>query len=221
MPKHYTILDKTNSRNLIFKIAIVFFVVCMTIASLNMSTAYAKSLKYVTPDKQEIYEENIEIEYLVPYSKVQKVIEEIEKMPDWVWDKFIIDGGSVELVNFIDREIDIEGHENDIVIGYYDLMNNIELDVNNEGIEKATLHEFGHYIDMSVFNHISASEKFQNIYRNERDSFLDYTKNDYATADIAEYFAEAFQKFYESELSSQNLYTYCPDTWSFIHALVN
>lgn len=223
MRTNYTIIDRINSRHLIFKSAIVFFVVCMTFASVRVSTVYAQSLKFVNPDKQKVYEEKIELEYLVSYSNVTKVIDEIEKMPRWIWEKFINDEGTIRLVNFIDFKSPIKGHENDLIVGLYHedpLTRYISLDVNNDGVE-STLHEFGHYIDLGVNNHVSVSNEFQNIYNREKEKFFEYTKNDYATSDVSEYFAEAFQQLYKSDLSSQNLYTYCPDTWIFIDNLLN
>lgn len=223
MRTHYTILDRINSRDLIFKTAIVFLIACMTLSSIMVSTAYAKSLKFVNSDNQKVYEEKIELEYLVSYSNVTKVIDEIEKLPKWIWEKFINDEGTIKLVNFIDFRSPIKGHENDLIVGLYHqdkLQIYISLDVNNGGVE-STLHEFGHYFDRKIKDNISLSNEFQNIYNRERQNFFAYTKNDYATADVSEYFAEAFQQLYKSDLTSQNLYTYCPDTWIFINNLVN
>lgn len=230
MRTNYTTFNKSNTRYLnIQKIVIVFFVVCMTFASIHVNKVYAEAIKehtesliYSNPDLKQTYEKYIRAEGILPYSYIRGVIENIEKMPDWVWTRFI-EHGTVDLVKYIDVKSDIPGFEDSLTIGLYwenPASRKIKIDWSDHGVENATLHEFGHYVDIGVYNSISSTEEFQNIYNLEKNYFYIMSHNKYAVSTVTEYFAEAFQFFYDSDESEKSLREHCPETWNFIYELM-
>ena len=85
-------------------------------------------------------------------------------------------------------------------------------------IDKALLHEMGHYVDLRA-DYSSQSVEFSNIYLAEREKLFEVNKtDDYAQTSEEEYFAEAFQQIMKRP---DMISVATPNTFNYIANIIN
>lgn len=157
--------------------------------------------------------------YGVAYQKdVRALKEQISMLPEWVMNAYQKEGNRVYLSGVPLDRIAQNEEENKITLGLHQRRNNgSKIWVLNtaQGIEKAPLHEFGHFID-HYFWKTSDRADFQECYEHEKDIFFGLDGNEHHISNPAEFFAESVSWYIKNP---EMLQEFCPQTYDYIRVI--
>ena len=85
-------------------------------------------------------------------------------------------------------------------------------------INSATIHEFGHFIDINLLGYVSSSDEFKQIYNEEKDKFQVESFDGWYKTSSTEYFAEVFS---ESILNPTRCKNSAPKSYAFVQNKIN
>jgi diphthamide synthase subunit DPH2 len=146
----------------------------------------------------------------------EKVWEAYDKLPDNV--KEMLDDESYSIYVVDPLESIVEGY---ITLGKtFFRFGVIQISNTDIWVERTTLHEIGHVIDdESAFTFISRSNKFKEIYQEEKDAFryVVVDNYEYCVSSELEYFAQAFSEYI---INPEGLKMFTPRTYEFIDRCV-
>lgn len=146
----------------------------------------------------------------------EKVWEAYDKLPDNV--KEMLDDESYSIYVVDPLESIVEGY---ITLGKtFFRFGVIQISNTDIWVERTTLHEIGHVIDdESAFTFISHSNKFKEIYQEEKDAFryVVVDNYEYCVSSELEYFAQAFSEYI---INPEGLKMFTPKTYEFIDRCV-
>ena len=184
---------------------------------------------FITQEQNRVYTTESYNELIFIYGEAKKndiraLQKELSKAPEWLIEDFISNNGRIYLTSIPIGKL----QENYIVENDDDYANTIGLFVKRKGtlktwiynspltIEKAALHELGHYLDWH-FGHSSKSSSFLMIFEQEKLAFLEIDDNTYHISTAAEYFAACFKWYLNNP---RLLKRKCPQTHSFFGDIV-
>jgi hypothetical protein len=81
------------------------------------------------------------------------------------------------------------------------------------------VHEVGHAVDYILFNNVSSSKEFSEIFKTEAEKFFNKTGQEYYKQNALEYFAETFNYYYYGYDTRRYLNDKAPQTYKFIKNL--
>lgn len=168
------------------------------------------------------YNDYISVYGEVGRNDINALKKELSKIPDWLMDEYVNDGGRVYLTSIPIREIQENYNEeydgSYTVIGLHTVGNGIVktwVYSTPQSIAAASLHEFGHYYDW-YSDSISETEAFLAIYEHEKHSFFEIDGGKYHISTAQEYFASCFHWYLNSP---RCLKRQCRQTYDFFSEL--
>lgn len=142
----------------------------------------------------------------------------LEKVPENIKEKLENEGWNIHITNKnLADEFKVEGYDKISGLTVYE-EKNIYVEARSTAIKSSLIHEIGHAIDSSS-GFISQNNDFNDIYKNEQNSFVESGNEDssYGTTSNIEYFAESFNQFIQYP-QQQNENT--PETFKYMENLV-
>lgn len=99
------------------------------------------------------------------------------------------------------------------------IYNSVIVRVDEKYKESTEIHEVGHAVDSRLFDNISSTDRFKEIFDKEGVQFFNKARDEYYLQNSIEYFAEVFNYYYYGYDSRKYLKERAPLTYKFIKEL--
>lgn len=168
------------------------------------------------------YNEYITIDGEAKYADMVNLQKQLDQLPQWVLDTYINEGGIIIVSSYkkayTENGVAVEQDSQEVVGTFSKNAPGLAIWLYNSenNIEKATLHEFGHFVDYH-FNTVSETDQFLICFENEKAVFLNLDGNTYHISSESEYFAACFKWYL---VNPGALKKACPQTYEFFNGLM-
>ena len=185
------------------------------VVSNNNSTSNTNTNTSTSSEKNTIINNILTTEGKVTSAEKTAIKENLNKLPLNLL-KAVQDSGLKVLLTTKDVKTYYNYSFSGTMTGLFDPMaGKIYISSNVTHINKSTVHEFGHALDLLIgkSNYISLSKEWNNIYKAE----LNTASGSYYKANAQEYFADSFNRYIENPSA---LKTSAPKTYAYINSAI-
>ena len=186
------------------------------VVSTNNSTSNTTTSTSTNSEKNTIINNILTTEGNVTSAEITAIKNNLNKLPLNLL-KAVQDTGLKVLLTTKDVKTYYNSSFSGTMTGLFDPMaGKIYISSNVSHINKSTVHEFGHALDLLVgkSNYISLSKEWNDIYIAESNT----ASGSYYKSNAQEYFADAFDRYIESP---STLKSSAPKTYAYIHSAIN
>ena len=155
----------------------------------------------------------------VPQYLINKLNDRLGLIPSKLMDMFTSKGYKIILTSYSIGLKHCHPAENISIAGLFEPNEKIiYISARESAINGATLHEFGHFIDVELLGFNSQKSDFVNIFNLEKDSFQVDSADGWYKTTSAEYFAEVFQ---ETILNPSRCQSSAPRSYEFVMSKIS